>query len=304
MSDSNFKGPIFILGVARSGTTLLSLMLDSHPHIAVGRETGIMQAAHHLFGDNSLQDDPEWKFDFEWYKTYGVDRAGFSVYVRNFLNSFFMDYAVKQGKKRWAEKTPRHTSYADLILDVFPDAQFLHIVRDPRAVCSSRKSWGHSVEECAREWQVENDKVEAFASKISTNQIYRIRYEDLVVHKDQKAREIIAFLNEPWDDSVLRHHEIAKDKYLVANPEKGVNYKEGRVFEGKPLLEGGVQNNPGREIDTASMFSWMKKLRKTEIRLIQEIAKEGMARYGYENATGLIPFISTVRLKTKEELGL
>src|SRR3990167_2959853 len=102
--NSELECPIFILGVPRSGTTLLSFMLDSHPNIAIGRETYLMKGIEHLFGDSSDNDALHREFVRRgWYERYGLKREEFAKYVRTFLWEFFSDYAGKQNKNRWGE---------------------------------------------------------------------------------------------------------------------------------------------------------------------------------------------------------
>lgn len=288
--------PIFILGVQRSGTTLLTYMLDSHPNIAIGRETTVMSAMHRLYGDFGKSDNPAEKLWTDWYERYGLNRAEFSVYVRNFLQTFFDDYAKKNGKSRWGEKTPTHIHYASLIYDIFPEAQVIHIVRDPRAVCASRQGWRGSIEGFAKEWEDGNLGLLEFSKQLTSDQYYRIRYEDLVADPEKYGREIISFLGEPWNDAVLSHEKIVTDRFAAHDPSKGANILENKKIDGKIIAEGGKANDPSRSIDQASVNKWMKKLRKKDIALVQKVAAEGMKKFGYRKATGLIPLIGKIQL--------
>ncbi len=285
--------PIFILGVPRSGTTLLSFILDSHPNIAIGRETLVMQSIHHFVGDWAKDRDVLVYKD--WYLRYGVSRDQLTVYVRNFLNNFFDDYASQQGKKRWGDKTPRHTYYCNLIYEIFPNAQFIHIVRDPRAVCYSRKLWNDPVEGIAREWEEQNESVKLFGERVGEKQYRRITYEDLVQNPKPTIVELLSFLNEDWHDNLLRHHEVSPNKYIYQHDPKVSDGWHERVVEGKAVVEGG--NDPKQAINTDSVEKWQKKLRKIEVLKIQEVTEKGMKDFGYKRAHGLIPLIGSIKLE-------
>lgn len=291
--------PIFILGVPRSGTTLLSLILDSHRNIAVGRETGVMRSMAWFLADEHR---PENKNHEGWFEKYQVSRAAMTGQIRDFLNAFFLTYARKCGKKRWGEKTPFHTQYVELINEIFPDAQFIHIVRDPRAVVASRKRWGVKLEDVAQEWLTDNLKVSKFGERAGKERYFRFFYKDLVLAPEATIRSVLDFLGEDWDPNVMQHHEVSSARNISENREAGVDPFEVRTVEGKAVVEGGKENDPSRAIDKESLEKWKGYLRKVEIRRIQEITREGMEFFGYPMATGLIPLIGKVKLKETKPL--
>src|SRR5262249_35446578 len=125
--------PIFIVGCGRSGTTLLRLMLDSHPAIAAGEETKFLTDLEPIVGEH-------WRL----LHTYGFDRAWWLDRIRAFYGGFLEEYATRRGKRRWAEKTPGYTFHLAFLDELFPDAQYLHLIRDGRDVVASfRERWGY-----------------------------------------------------------------------------------------------------------------------------------------------------------------
>ncbi len=279
------SSPIFILGVPRSGTTLLSFILDSHPNIAVGRETLIMKGIQQILCDAKGNDDTTLLFR-NWYQRYGLERPQFLEYIRNFLTEFFSDYARKCGKQRWGEKTPLHMHYVELIREIFPDAKLIHIIRDPRAVCASRKSWKGNVEEFAKEWQDQNIHVSDFGAQTGPRLFKKIRYEDLVLNPRLVLTDLMDYLEEPMTESLFHHENISSLRYIAAGREKGIDPLHDRIHDTKFVVEGGPQNDPRRTIDTNSFGLWTEKLKNFEIDIIQNIARKGMIRFGYTFVSG------------------
>src|SRR2546421_7871728 len=120
--------PIFIGGLQRSGTKLMRLLLDSHPHIACGPESN-------LFRENRLERiytylrtiwppglDPRYAF-----APHTVDQV-----MAGLIYAVVMPYCQQQGKPRWAHKTPATILFIDTLFALFPAAQFIHMIRDPR----------------------------------------------------------------------------------------------------------------------------------------------------------------------------
>jgi hypothetical protein len=206
--------PIFVGGLYRSGTTLMRQFLNSHPHIACGRESK-------LFQDNQLERiytdlrtiwptilSPHYAF-----APHTVDHM-----MAGLMHSIFMPNSQQQGKPRWAEKTPNNILFIDTLFALFPAAQFIHMIRDPRdAFCSIRKKVAKN-KAAFREpsWATMTPKLTAgeWCHRINSGLAWRehpdryheVRYEDLVSQPEATLRSLFAFLDEPWAASVLEHN--------------------------------------------------------------------------------------------------
>ena len=143
-----------IVGSPRSGTTLLRLMLDSQPTLAIPPETGFLcvsQTPH--VSDDELRESffssvvnfpveaPNWP-DFEistelfWQTLTRIKPFNISEAYR----SFYRLYADRFGKRRWGDKTPLYCKCMDAIREILPECRFIHIIRDGRdAALSLRK---------------------------------------------------------------------------------------------------------------------------------------------------------------------
>jgi hypothetical protein len=195
--------PIFIIGCARSGTTLLRMILDSHPRISCGEETKFLLDLEPILGSH-------WRL----LAPYGFDRAWWLDRIRDMYGGFQTAYVKKRGKARWAEKTPSYTLHLPFVEELFPDAQYLHIIRDGRDVVASyRNRWGYrsGVRAANSVWAHYVRTAREFGSRLAPGRYHELRYEALVGDTEPTVRALLAFLGEDWDPLVLRYEEAEHD---------------------------------------------------------------------------------------------
>lgn len=195
--------PIFVVGCPRSGTTLLRLMLDSHPAISCGPET------HFVAPLQQVMD--RWPA----LSRFGFEREYWYEKLADFVDSFQSDYARRRGKRRWADKTPLYALHLDFVNDLFPRSQVVHLIRDGRdVVASHRDSWGYrSALGASDKWRRFVTAARSFGDRAEPDRYLEIRYEDLVDDPEATMRATLAFLGEAWDDAVLRYDDAAHDVY-------------------------------------------------------------------------------------------
>ena len=130
-----------------------------------------------------------------------------------------MPYCQKQGKPRWAEKTPNNILFIDTLFALFPAAQFIHMIRDPRdAFCSVREKYCSVREKAVRytpRWatMTPGQTAAEWCRRINCGLAWReqpdryreVRYEELVSQPEATLRPLFAFLGEPWAASVLEN---------------------------------------------------------------------------------------------------
>lgn len=200
------RGPIFVVGSMRSGSTMLRLILDSHPNIAIGAETGFMAA---LMATRVI---PNWRYGAEWYRRIEWTEDELNARLRDFYAGMFERYASAQGKPRWGEKTPFHTSHMPAMAEVFPDAVFVGIVRHPGAVAASlQKNFNYTFSDALPYWEATNLDMLRAGTELGPRFV-ACRYEELVHEDEPVLRELIGWLGEPWSDAVLQHHKVQRDK--------------------------------------------------------------------------------------------
>jgi protein-tyrosine sulfotransferase len=198
--DTSPDDAIVIGGSSRSGTTLVRKLLDQHQDIMCGPETNLLLPA--APNPEGLALD------------YGLDAGEIRAWRRDapsqvrFVETFMHAALGKREKRRWGEKTPLNVSHLDWILSRFPNARFVHVIRDGRdAVCSMRSHgtrrlvdgrWvkqprTRTVEECASSWR---NRVEEGIRHRGNPRYHELRYENLVRLPDDNVAELFGFVGE------------------------------------------------------------------------------------------------------------
>jgi len=131
--------PLIILGVRRSGTTLFRVMLDRHPEVAIPDESYFVpQLADRHRGaidvEGFVDDLRRLPTLGEWGVSADEVRARLrpGMPVGEAIAAVYEAYAAQRGKSRWGDKTPLYMQYLGLLDRLFPDAVYLHLVRDGR----------------------------------------------------------------------------------------------------------------------------------------------------------------------------
>ena len=187
--------PIFVIGSPRSGTTLLRLLLDAHPRISCGEETHFLRALESIVGR-----------DWPLVASYGLPRDWWLARIRGLYADFQAEVLARSGKARWAEKDPTYTLHLAFIEELFPDALFVHLLRDGHDVVASfRDRWGYrSAARAARtEWARYVSAARELGQRLGEQRFLELRYERLVADPEAEARRLFAFLGEAWHPEVL-----------------------------------------------------------------------------------------------------
>jgi hypothetical protein len=194
--------PIFIVGCQRSGTTLLRLILDSHPNISCGPESRFLAALATVTGS-------EW----ERMRLFGFPKDYWHQQFARLFDTIQSDYARSRGRTRWADKTPRYALSLDFIDALFPDAQIVHVIRDGRdVVASHREHSGYlAAVKAVEKWPRYIESARAVGARLPPQRYMELRYEALVTDLEPTLRTMFDFLGEPWDDAVLAHEAAPHD---------------------------------------------------------------------------------------------
>jgi hypothetical protein len=260
------RGPIFIIGAMGTGTTLLRLVLDSHPRIAIPQETGFMRAerAHRFIPF-------KWS-GRRWYRRMGWSEKEFDALLGDFYDTVFRRYAEQHGKVRWGEKTPLHTWHVDDIIRLFPDAVFVGIVRHPGgSVASNMNRWKYPLGKAAFHYARYVTELARQASR-RRRRFVVVRYEELLLYPDVVMRELLEWLGEPWSDHVLDHHSVQGNR------------------GGRTNVEG--RNRVDDPIDASRISKWTSTIAaKHSLRELDRLSGEIGRFFGYsiDDAAALEP---------------
>ena len=182
----------FIVGVGRSGTTLLRLMLDAHPDLAVPPETGFIPkvCALKTRGEDLRRAFLEAVSGFHTWPDFGLSEKDFGAALAG-LNGFtpaagtrlfYRLYAARFAKTRWGDKTPSYCASISQIRRFLPEARFIHVIRDGRDVALSMRDmlWapGKDMKTLADHWR--DTILEARRQGGRRRDYLEIRYERLV----------------------------------------------------------------------------------------------------------------------------
>lgn len=216
MNEPAFSRPVFILGCPRSGTSVLSWALAQHRAFWTSAESDFL---FFLFGQGRLGSAFRRAYDRPdegWLKRNDMTFEEFAACLGRGVEAVF---ASRAEGKRWVDSTPGHTLMAEELAALLPGAQFIHILRDGRAVVHSMIHsgferlgfqkiglsipWAKSFGAACRTWVHYARKGRAFAAA-HPDRCLEVRQEDLLLRPEALFDEIFAFLAEPADEAAAR----------------------------------------------------------------------------------------------------
>jgi tetratricopeptide (TPR) repeat protein len=204
-ADINSELPVFIVGMPRSGTTLVEQILSSHPGIY-----GAGELMHITKIVNAL---PQFLNTTEIYPECitGITRGIENSLANEHLN---MLEALGNGARRVTDKMPTNFMFLGLIQVFFPGARIIHCQRDPLDTCLScyfknfvsPNAHAYNLNDLGIFYKNYLRLMEHWRSVLSIP-IYEVKYEDLVNNQETVSRELVKFCGLEWDDACLHFHE-------------------------------------------------------------------------------------------------
>jgi hypothetical protein len=225
---------LFLVGCARSGTTLLQRVVDAHSHVAVTPElhwlTGFFGDDKWLIpGEKVTQGLVAELMQHKRFRQFEFSREDFSALLpgggplpqQEFLEAFFGLYARQKNKPLVANKTPAYVHRIPALHGLWPEARFIHLIRDGRDVCLSVLNWNHAYRTAGRYITWAEDPVVTTAlwwerkvrlgrqggQALAPRLYCEIRYESLITGPAEVCDAMCGFLGLPYEQEMLRFHE-------------------------------------------------------------------------------------------------
>jgi len=295
MSAGTVRAPApFIVGVGRSGTTLLRLMLDAHPELAIPPETVFVPE---LIAAGDAGGDPEGLIDFLRSTRRWPDlQIGDAEMLERFRSlptlaggdaarAMFTLYAEQRGKERWGDKTPKYSLHMRELEAALPEARFVHLLRDGRDVALSRARMvtGRGdppppATRVARRWKRRIGEARDLSREVA--HYLEVRYEDLVVDTEPTLRRVCEFIELDWDPRMLEYHSHASERLEEmqrALPAKGED--RDPVSAGQRMQVHALASEPPKRSRVAA---WKTEMDDSERAGFERVAGDLLAELGYE----------------------
>jgi len=182
-----------------------------------------------------------------------------------FLDTLYSAYSKQNNAVRWGDKTPIYSSYVDLLDQIFPKSQFIHLIRDGRDVgISMLDKWGQQdfhvdIYFAARNWVRRTQQARCSGKRLGPARYYELHYEDLVVEPEKELGRICEFLGEAYIPEMAQPQQLARTK-----------------------VEPGSFHDPLRKPPSTQRVSrWQHEMKPTDLNLFQRLAGPLLQELGY-----------------------
>jgi hypothetical protein len=255
-------------------------MLDAHPSLAIPPESYFITGLYRFRGRYERRDGtfdyPKFARELQGLRKYRdwdlpeetLMGAFASVGPGSFADAvrlLYTTYATSQGKKRYGDKTPGYVARMKLLTEIFPEASFVHIIRDVRSVALSLSEitdeWGTAtVPQGAARWVHRVGRGHRDGLALGPQRYLEVRYEDLVEQPERELRRLIDFAELPWDDAVLDYEDRAMS----------------RIPEGSRTIHANVSRPPTEVRD------WRAQIAPEDLAAVEAMAGPLLSELGYE----------------------
>lgn len=261
--------PIFIGGAGRSGTTLLRVILDSHPNIACGPELKILPQISAWWHACQTQFAP-------LLRNYEMTDSDVNAMFATMIQTILDKHRLRHGKQRSAEKSPNNVQAFFHLHTMFPQSPFVQVIRDGRDVVASLLTMDWKTADgkpvpytrdavaAAQYWLHCVQSGRRFRDTLPADQktYTEIRYEAMIGDPENTLRQLFDFLGEPWDARVLDYHRQSRN---LADESSAVQVSQ-------PLYSSAVQR-------------WQNDLTKQQQQQIKPVIGAALIELGYATDT-------------------
>lgn len=272
MNQPSEKILLFVGGFPSGGTDLLRNILNAHPSIYLNGEMPfLIELSKHGFTENTKFKTFEEINRFvaslhsldPWDKCENLHanvNDGTTMDGEISLKSLLYQLFSEQERLVWGNKTPQTTEHIAQLLEIFPSAKFIIVVRDVRDVCLSwSKKWGKDVLWCAHKWATRMPEALSSVEFYGESTIKLLHFEDLLIRTNDVCHQLTDFLNIPFSENMLSYEKHVEQ------------IEDGKINYGKPI----IKDNYGK---------WRDSLSAGTVERLEQIAFDTMKSYGYAPA--------------------
>jgi len=283
---TQLSDPFFVIGNPRSGTTMLRLMLTSHRDVFVPTESGWALYLYSKYGEKKSIDVESfiedlskckkieyWKIDYDKLKRFLYDK---NKNYREISSAVYLFCSNEYEKKIYGDKNNYYLDHIEILSNIYPDAKFIHIIRDGRDVARSYRNLQKlekgkyfpelpcSIIDCAYAWKNNINTIKKSLLRLPKQKFLEIKFEDLVLCSEETLKKICVFLEIEYDEMMLNFHINNKNKNL--EPEDLMKWKKDTL-------------NP---VDKSKIGQWKYDFFSEDKILFESIACHELNQYGYE----------------------
>lgn len=285
LQSKSRSGPLFIVGAPRSGTTMLQYRLRNHPRISL--PTGEshffipLYRSQDNYGDLSQPENIRRVLQAMYAQSrnfletdlhglkFNIDELANELFAEGrhtmpeIISGIFEKNAQGEGKARWGDKTPYYVMHIPKLLEWFPNAQIVHLIRDGRDVALSlfgRKHDFHVYNTyfAAEYWESYLERGRAAGRQLAPNQYLELRYEDFLAQPEETMKVLCEFLGEDYS---------------------------AELFEVKPIDNPSKTPLVHRPLKADNAGKWRSKMTAWQVRAFESVAGKTLIEFGYELMT-------------------
>jgi sulfotransferase family protein len=299
----------FIVGVPRSGTSLLRMLLDAHSSLAIPLETHFLPNVFDLGLEMAPDADSDAMRDrlhalltgFSTWESLDVDAKDFRRALAD-LEPFDLTRGLRAlyrlcsaGKARVGDKTPSYARHLPVVEALVPESHFIHLVRDGRDVFLSARDapwsvarhwfpFGRDAETLAAQWR--RDILLCRRLAVTSRRFLELRYEDLLADAPGQLERICAFIELPYEKAMMEYAESLdeRDIELQLASIEGVLKSDVSQPRGHEEVNRWIER-AGRfaaPVDRAQAQRWRREMEAEDVEAFEAVAGDVLARYGYE----------------------
>lgn len=273
---------VFFVGTNGSGTTLHRAIFDSHPDLSIpgeshfivklARDRSRYEGADGFHADLLIGDLKKEKRFAKW----GLDPVEFELALRDpgvgdfpeAMRALYRLYAGHQGKSRYGDKTQAYIHELALLADLFPEARFIHAVRDGRDVALAHTD-GTKMEQVALSWKRRVSAGRRAGEKLGPDRYIESRFEELIDDPETAVRRLCDFIDLDFDPQMLKYYERADD--IVSTTAVPDRHRD--IF--LPPTKG--------------LRDWRRDLSEDQVMRFEALAGDLLQELGYERAYEKVP---------------